>query len=49
MKVKLYSVAEYAKKLDISRQALLERIKSKNLPEGVSAQQVGRSWVIIVE
>jgi hypothetical protein len=45
--MKLYSVAEYAKKLKISRQAMLKKVINNSLPAGISAQKVGSIWVLI--
>ena len=46
MKTISVSVTEYADTLEISRQAVLKKIKDKKLPKGVKAKKVGNQWVI---
>ncbi len=54
-KNKELSVSQYAKKLDISRQAVLKKIKntlagadSNTLPEGATVKRCGIYYVIIL-
>lgn len=54
-KKKNFTVSEYAEELDISRQAVLKKIKntlkgakSNTLPEGVSVQRMGIYYYITI-
>lgn len=40
------SVSEFAAKLQISRQAVLKKIKNKTLPKNAKARLVGKTWII---
>lgn len=45
---KTVSVTEYATAYDISRQAVLKKIKDNKLPKGHKATKVGHVWTISV-
>jgi predicted DNA-binding transcriptional regulator AlpA len=45
--MKLLSIAQYAKKSGVSKQAILKRIKNGTLPNGIIAEKVDTFWVII--
>lgn len=45
--MKAYSVTEYAKKLGVSRQAVLQQIDGRRLDPQFVAQKIGKTWVII--
>lgn len=42
------SVTEYAKRLGITRQAVIAQINGKRLPKGVKAERIGHNYIITV-
>lgn len=42
------SVTEYAKQLDVSRQAVLLQIKEKRLPKNVKVEKIGNTYSLTV-
>jgi len=42
------SVTEYAKRLGVTRQAVIAQIKEKRLAKGVKAEKIGNNYVISV-
>lgn len=45
-KVEELSVTEYAESVGLGRQAVLNQIWTKRLPDGVTVKKVGKTWVI---
>lgn len=45
---KTISVTEYAQAYEISRQAVLKKIKLGRLPKGQKAKKIGNQWAITV-
>ena len=46
--MKQISVTEYAKSLDITRQAVLLQIKEKRLAKGVTCKKIGNTYSLSV-
>lgn len=42
------SVTQYAKQLDLTRQAVLAQIKENRLPDNVVCRKVGSVWILSV-
>jgi biotin operon repressor len=42
----MLTVTQYAKKLGISRQAVLKQIRLGKLPQGLKAEKVGSTYII---
>lgn len=42
------SVTEYAKQLDVTRQAVLLQIKEKRLPKNVKVEKIGNTYTLSV-
>jgi predicted transcriptional regulator len=44
----IISVTQYAKRLGITRQAVLLQIKEKRLPKNVTVQKIGNTYLLTV-
>ena len=42
------SVTQYAKKIDVTRQAVLYQIKGNRLASNVTAKKIGSTWILTV-
>ena len=47
--MKKYSVTEYAKLINRTRQCVLYQIKKRRLPDNVSFEKIGKTYVIYVK
>ena len=46
--MKKISVTDYAKYMEITRQAVLAQIKERRLPTGVTAEKIGNAYVLTI-
>jgi len=47
--MKELSVTEYAKKIKLTRQAVLLQISEGRLDENVVAKKIGNNWVLVIK